>query len=159
MKNLILVFAVFSIISGAYAQGDSTNRKMSSPDMNNTRKSSMQNNQQDLNNTQNQNLQNNPQDLNNTQNQNLQNNQQDLNNTQKQNRQNNPQDLNNTQKQNMHNTPRDLNNTKKQNMQNTPGAKSYSVEPRSGNEQMNTKKASKKKNVYLVPDSTKKNTY
>lgn len=129
MKNLILVFVAFSIITGAYAQGDSTNRKMSPQDMNNTQKQNMQNNPQDLNNTQNQNLQ------------------------------NNPQDLNNTQKQNLHNNPQDLNNTEKQNMQNTPGAKSHSVEPRSGHEQMNSKKASKRKNLYLVPDSTKKNSY
>ena len=89
----------------------------------------------------------------------MQNNPQDLNNTQNQNLQNNPQDLNNTQKQNLHNNPQDLNNTEKQNMQNTPGAKSHSVEPRSGHEQMNSKKASKRKNLYLVPDSTKKNSY
>lgn len=36
MKKLILVLATISISYGAYAQTDSTNRKMSPPDINNT---------------------------------------------------------------------------------------------------------------------------
>ena len=44
MKKLILVFAVIVITAGAYAQADSTKRKMSPPDMNNTQNQNLQNN-------------------------------------------------------------------------------------------------------------------
>ena len=37
MKKLILVLAAFVIAIGAYAQTDSTNKKMSPPDVDNTR--------------------------------------------------------------------------------------------------------------------------
>jgi hypothetical protein len=60
MKKLILVFAVVAITAGAYAQADSTDRKMSPSDINNTDDGLNQN--QDLNNTHNQKVQNNPVD-------------------------------------------------------------------------------------------------
>ena len=87
---------------------------------------------------------------------------QDMNNTQNQNPQNNPQDLNNKPNQNLQNNPQDMDNTQKQNMQNAPGSKSHADEHKSGHDHMNPKKTNKEnkdKNMYLVPDSTKKKSY
>src|SRR5665647_1828043 len=44
MKKLILVFIAIAITAGAYAQAGSTNRKMSPQDLNNTQKQNLQNN-------------------------------------------------------------------------------------------------------------------
>ena len=44
MKKLILVFVAIAITAGAYAQDGSTNRKMSPQDLNNTQKQNLQNN-------------------------------------------------------------------------------------------------------------------
>ena len=44
MKKLILVFAAIVIAAGVFAQADSTKRKMSPPDMNNTQNKILQNN-------------------------------------------------------------------------------------------------------------------
>jgi hypothetical protein len=81
--KIILAFAALVITAGAYAQNDSTDRKMSPPDLQKTQRQNLQNNTPDLNNTQKQNLQNNPQDIKNNQNKNLQNNPQDSKNIRK----------------------------------------------------------------------------
>ena len=54
MKKLILVFATIAISAGAYAQSDSTNKRLSSPDINNANYDINQNRGND----QNQNVQN-----------------------------------------------------------------------------------------------------
>lgn len=60
MKKTILAFTAFIITLGAYAQTDSSGKKMTPPDINNTNDSINQN--RDMNNYQNQNIQNNPVD-------------------------------------------------------------------------------------------------